>query len=175
MKNKALISHCHVWEGHTLPKHGPDHSWTAFGCWARMIAFMCPTIRSEHKPWRTLMKAVDCLNAEGWTEVFPGQQADKHYSHDWWINFWCSVQTLVLKFRGFFFHFFHLFFQILFCFCFIGVGQNFQWSFSAPLAISSRFFNSVEPQRRQQRNLQTVTWVQGTSCLEELQISNMII
>lgn len=74
----AMAMSTEVWEGHTLPKHGPDHSWTAFGCWARMIAFMCTTIRSEHKPWRALMKAVDCLNAEGWTEVFPGQQGDKH-------------------------------------------------------------------------------------------------
>lgn len=126
MKNKALISHCHVWEGHTLPKHGQDHSWTAFGCWARMIAFMCPTIRSEHKPWRTLMKAVDCLNAEEWTEVFPGQQADKHYSHDWWINFWCFVQTLVLKFRGFFFIFFTCFSR----FCSVFVSLELDRTFS---------------------------------------------
>lgn len=90
----AMAMSTELWEGHTLPKHGPDTSWTAFGCWWGKLPSCAQQLEVSINCGEHWWKLWIVSTLRGWTEVFPGQQANRHYSHAWRINFWCFVQLL---------------------------------------------------------------------------------
>lgn len=103
------------------------------------------------------MKAMDCLNSEGGElRCFLGnkQIGIIHMPSESTFNVSSNSCTRGLED---FFIFFICFSRFCSVFVSLDLDRTFSEGFFAPLAISSRFFNSVEPQRRQQKNLQTVT------------------